>query len=333
MGDFYPPIEPYARGLLDVGQGNSIYWECCGNPNGTPALYVHGGPGSGCTPGARRYFDPEKYRIILFDQRGCGRSRPLLADRSQLHANTTHHLILDMELLREHLSVDRWIVVGGSWGTTLALAYAQSHPQNVAGILLACVTTTSRREVDWVTSGVGCIFPRELENLASHVPEHLKNARIVDAYAELLFDDDPSISAAAAREWCAWEDAHVSLAPGHTPNRRFHDPEVRLRLARLVTHYWRHSAFLEDEQLIRDVASLSEIPGVLIHGRYDISSPMETAWQLHKRWDGSELQIVDDAGHGHGSLPERVLAALDRFRGRPHATTTDNRTYVPPISR
>lgn len=318
MGEFYPEIEPYARGLLDVGEGNAIYWECCGNPNGTPALYVHGGPGSGCTPWARRYFDPEKYRIILFDQRGCGRSRPLISQRVHLEANTTQHLIRDMDALREHLSVERWVLFGGSWGTTLALAYAQSHPQHVAGLVLACVTTTSRREVDWVTSSVGCIFPREFERLASHIPERLQNARIVDAYAELLFDGNPAVSAAAATEWCAWEDAHVSLAPGHTPNRRFQDPEYRLRIARLVTHYWRHAAFLEDEQLVRNAASLSGIPGVLLHGRYDVSSPMETAWQLHKRWNGSELEIVDDAGHGHGSLPERILAALDRFRAHSH---------------
>jgi proline iminopeptidase len=314
MGDaWYPEIAPYACGRLDAGDGNSIYWECSGNPHGAPALYVHGGPGSGCGPGARRFFDPEKYQIILFDQRGCGRSEPLLSDRSQLSFNTTQHLMRDMEMLRKHLSVDRWVILGVSWGATLALAYAQLHRRCVAGLVLACVTTTSRREVNWITSGVGCIFPKEFERFASHVPKRLKNARLVDAYAELLWDDDRAVAQAAATEWCAWENAHVSLAPARTPNRRFEDPEFRLRFARLVTHYWRHAAFLEDEQLLHNAASLSGIPGVLIHGRYDVSSPMETAWQLHKRWDGSDLQIVEDAGHGLGSLPERVIAALNRF--------------------
>jgi len=313
MDAFYPEIEPHAQGLLDVGDGNSIYWECCGNPTGMPALYVHGGPGSGCTPGARRFFDPHKYRIILFDQRGCGRSHPLLTHRTQLTTNTTQHLVRDMETLRKHLSVDRWFMLGGSWGTTLALAYAQTHSERVSGIVLACVTTTSRREVEWVMNGVGRIFPREFERLVSHIPERLKHARVVDAYAELLFDEEPSVCTAAAREWCAWEDSHVSLVPGHAPSRRFQDPEFRLRFARVVTHYWRHAAFLEDEQLLRNVASLNGIQGILIHGRYDVSSPLETAWQLHKRWRGSELRVVDDAGHGHGSLPEHIVEALNRF--------------------
>lgn len=319
MGACYPETEPYAQGLLDVGEGHSVYWECCGNPNGMPALYIHGGPGTGCTSSARRFFDPEKYRIILFDQRGCGRSLPLLTDRAQLETNTTHHLMRDMELLRNHLEVDQWVMLGVSWGTTLALAYAQAHGERVAALVLACVTTTSRREVDWITSGVGRIFPQEFERLVSHIPERLKGARIVDAYAELLFDEEAPVRAAAAANWCAWEDSHVSLSPGHAPNRRFQDPDFRLRFARLVTHYWRHTAFLDDERLLRDAASLNGIPGVLIHGRYDVSSPLETAWRLRQRWESSELQVVTDAGHGQGSLPEKITAALDRLRVRPQA--------------
>ena len=308
----YPDVEPHDRGLLDVGDGNSIYWECCGNPNGKPAVYVHGGPGSGSTPGARRFFDPERYRIVVFDQRGCGRSRPLLNHRSQLQTNTTQHLIRDLELLRAHLSIGRWVMLGVSWGTTLALAYAQAYPQNVDALVLACVTTTSRREVDWITCGVGRIFPEQWERLISHIPQFLKGERIVDAYATMLFDANPAVSASAAAEWCAWEDSHVSLAPGYAPNRRFTDPDFRLRFARMVTHYWRHDAFLEDAQLLRDAGSMNTIPGTLIHGRYDVSSPLETAWQLHKRWPGSELHILDDSGHGGGSLSEQIVAALDR---------------------
>jgi proline iminopeptidase len=309
----FPPIEPYDSGLLDAGDGNATYWECCGNPDGVPALYIHGGPGSGCGAGARRYFDAQRYRIVLFDQRGCGRSRPLLNERSQLATNTTQHLIRDIELLRTHLSVERWTILGASWGSTLALAYAQTFPQRVAAVVLACVTTTSRREVDWITRGVGALFPQQWERFVKHIPASLKGERIVDAYAELLFDNDPSVCAAAAVEWCAWEDAHVSLAPDYARNPRFADPDYRLRLARLVTHYWSHTAFLEDDQLLRDAPSLSAIPGVLIHGRHDVSSPLETALQLHERWPGSELVVVDDAGHGGGSLPENVVAAVNRL--------------------
>lgn len=301
-------------GLLDVDDGNSIYWECSGNPEGQPAVYIHGGPGSGSTPHARRFFDPGTYRIVLFDQRGCGRSRPILTHRSQLQANTTQHLINDLELLREQLAVERWFVLGASWGTTLALAYAQAHPKRVAGIVLAGVTTTSRREVEWITTEVGRIFPQQWERFVSHIPARMKNMRIVDAYAGLLFDENPEISEAAAIEWCAWEDAHVSLVPGYQRNKRFEDPDFRLRFARIVTHYWRHAAFLEDGKLLRDAASLKEVPGILIHGRYDVSSPLETAWVLHQRWAGSELRVLGDAGHGGGALFEHVTAALNQFR-------------------
>jgi proline iminopeptidase len=308
-----PNMEPYDQGFLEVGEGNSIYWECCGNPTGTPAVYVHGGPGSGCGPGARRFFDADRYRAVLFDQRGCGRSRPLLNERMQLAAQTTQHLVRDLELLRLHLGIERWVMLGGSWGSTLALAYAQTYPHHVAALILSPVTTTSRREVDWVTCGVGRVFPREWERFVGHIPPSLKGRRIVDAYAELLFDDDPAVCAAAAAEWCRWEDAHVSLAAGHAPNPRFSDAEFRLRFARLVTHYWRHDAFLKDEQLLRNAGSLSGIPGILIHGRYDVSSPLETAWHLHKAWPGSDLQIVKDAGHGGTALSERIIASLDAF--------------------
>lgn len=256
-------IEPYEKGLLDTGDGNAIYWECCGNPNGMPAIYIHGGPGSGSSPGARRYFDPETYRIVLFDQRGCGRSRPLLNDASQLRNNTTQHLVHDLELLREHLSIERWTMLGISWGTTLALAYAEAFPERVASLVLACVTTTSRREVDWITHGVGRIFPEEWNRLYMHIPESLRGERIVDAYAKMLFDEDVRVCAAAAAEWCAWEESHVSLAPKHVPDPRFADPDFRLRFARIVTHYWRHSAFLENEQLLDNAPALNAVPGIL----------------------------------------------------------------------
>jgi proline iminopeptidase len=311
----YPPIEPYDSGMLAVGDGQEVYWECCGNPQGKPALFLHGGPGSGCSAGQRRFFDPAAYKIVLFDQRGAGRSRPLASDpAADLAVNTTAHLIADIEALRAALGVEQWTILGMSWGTTLALAYAQAHPARVAALVLALVTTTSRREVAWITEEVGRIFPQEWARFAGAVPAALRRLPLVAAYATLLADPDPAVYDHAAREWCAWEDAHVSLTPGHQPSPRYADPEFRLRFARLVTHYWRHHAFLGEDQLLRDAARLDGIPGVLIHGRYDVSSPLETAWTLHQRWASSELHILDDAGHGGGdTLVPLVVGALDRF--------------------
>jgi proline iminopeptidase len=315
MPDQFPPIEPYDSGLLDVGDGQQVYWECCGNPAGKPALFLHGGPGSGCSPNQRRFFDPAAYRIVLFDQRGSGRSRPLAsAPDADLRANTTAHLIADIEALRQHLDVVRWTILGMSWGTTLGLAYAQAHPRRVNALALALVTTTSRSEVEWITHDVGRIFPQEWDRFAGAVPESLRQLPLVDAYATLLFDADPAVREHAAREWCTWEDAHVSLAPGHRPNPRYEDLEFRLRFARLVTHYWRHAAFLEENQLLRDAATLNGVPGVLIHGRYDVSSPLATAWRLSQRWTTSRLHVLGDAGHGGGdTFVGTVVGALNEF--------------------
>lgn len=310
----FPPIEPYESGMLDVGDGHRVYWECCGRPDGRPALYLHGGPGSGSSPGQRRFFDPDVYRAVLFDQRGSGRSRPLAEEPdADLSTNTTAHLLADIEALRRHHEIERWTILGLSWGTTLALAYAQAHPHRVAALVLGLVTTTSRREVDWVTRDVGRIFPQQWDRFASAVPEPLRHLRPVDAYATLLFDPDPAVREHAAREWCAWEDAHVSLAPGHEPNPRYEDSDFRLRFARLVTHYWRHSAFLEEEQLLRDAAILDGVPGVLVHGRYDVSSPLDIPWRLSHLWPTSTLHVMEDAGHGGAALPAALVAALTRL--------------------
>jgi len=315
MAGRFPPIEPYDCGHLDVGDGHEIYWECCGNPNGKPALFLHGGPGSGCSPGQRRFFDPNVYRAVLFDQRGSGRSRPLAsAANTNLSLNTTAHLIADIEALRQLHGVDRWTILGLSWGTTLGLAYAQSYPQRVNALVLGLVTTSSRREVEWITRSIACIFPHEWDRFAAAVPQPLRHLPLVDAYAMLLSDPDQAVQDHAARAWCDWEDAHISLTPGHQPNPRYEEPEFRLRFARLVTHYWRHAAFLAEDQLLRDAAILNEISGVLIHGRYDVSSPLETAWRLSQRWSTSRLHILDDAGHGGGStfLPT-IVGALNHF--------------------
>lgn len=299
--------------MLDVGDGHHVYWECCGNPKGRPALYLHGGPGSGCTPGSRRYFDPQVYRIVLFDQRGCGRSTPIASDPdADLRANTTSHLIGDIEQLREFLHIENWTVLGISWGTTLALAYAQVYPGRVAALVLALVTTTSRREVEWLTEGVGRIFPREWERFADAVAPALRDRPLVDAYAEMLFDHDPAVRDRAARAWCAWEDAHVSLAPNHTPNPRFEDAEFRLCFARLVTHYWKNAAFFGDQQLLENASILNGIPGELIHGGYDVSSPLDIPWRLSRIWTTSKLSVLDDVGHGGGE--SFVSAIIDALR-------------------
>jgi proline iminopeptidase len=314
----FPAIEPYDSGMLDVSDGHRLYWECCGNPDGQAALYLHGGPGSGCTPSQRRLFDPDAYRIILFDQRGCGRSRPLADEHNaDLTTNTTPHLIADIERLRRHHGVERWTILGISWGTTLGLAYAQAHPERVRALVLALVTTTSRREVRWLTHDVGRIFPQEWERFAAAVPDTLAHLPIVDAYATMVFDPDPAVREQAARAWCAWEDAHVSLNPNHTRNARFDDPAFRLRFARLVTHYWRHGGFLAEDQLLRDAAVLNGIPGVMIHGRYDVSSPLETAWRLSKSWVTSKLSVIDDAGHGGGEhFIAAIVEALNEFASK-----------------
>lgn len=242
-----------------------------------------------------------------------GRSRPLASEPdADLRSNTTQHLIGDMEQLRQTLAIERWTLLGISWGCTLALAYAQMHPARVDTLVLAGVATTSKREVEWVTRGVGRIFPREWERFANAIPPSLRHVPIVDAYAAMVFDADAAVREHAAREWCAWEDAHVSLAPGHRPNPRFDDPVFRLRFARLVTHYWKNAAFLEDEALLKNAPVLNGIRGELIHGRYDVSSPLETAWRLSKPWKTANLQVLDDAGHGGASLIAAIIAAVDR---------------------
>ncbi|MEV1331439.1 prolyl aminopeptidase [Micromonospora costi] len=313
----YPAVEPYAHGLLDVGDGQLVYWETCGNPDGKPAVVLHGGPGSGATAGWRRYFDPDRYRVVLFDQRGCGRSRPHAADPAvDLSVNTTAHLVADIERLRTHLGVDRWLVLGASWGSTLGLAYAQRHPDRVSELVLFSVVTTSRREVTWITRDMGRLFPAEWARFRDGVPPDERDGDLADAYARLLADPDPAVRERAARDWCAWDDTHVRTVPGWRPDPRFDDPEFRMLSARLVTHYWRHAAFLPDGQLLREAGRLAGIPGVLVHGRLDVSSPADIPWQLARSWPDARLDLVESAGHGarHG-IGDRVLAALDDFAG------------------
>ena len=302
--------------MLDVGGGNLVYWEVCGGAAGKPAVVLHGGPGSGCAAFWRRYFDPDAYRIVLFDQRGCGRSTPHASDPDvDLAANTTQHLIADIELLREHLGIESWLVVAGSWGSTLGLAYAEGLPERVSEMVLFSVVTTSHREVRWVTREMARYFPEQWARFQQGVPAAERDGDLVAAYGRLLGDRDPAVREKAARDWCLWEDTHVSIHADRRPDPRYDDPRFRMAFARLVTHYWHHAAFLEDGALLRDAGRLAGIPGVLIHGRLDLSSPLDIPWQLQRAWPGSELIVVDGAGHGTGQpgMQEAVLAAIDRF--------------------
>jgi proline iminopeptidase len=312
----YPPIEPYDHGLLDVGDDQQVYWEVCGNPHGKPALVVHGGPGSGCTAGHRRYFDPGRYRVVLFDQRGCGRSTPHASDpTTDLRCNTTEHLLADMERLRMHPGIDRWLLSGSSWGSTLLLAYAERHPRRVSEIVISGVTTTRRDEIDWLYRGLARFFPAEWERFRGGVSEADRDGDLVAAYARLLDDPDPHVRTRAARDWHAWEDATISLEPHGTPNA-YSDrpPRDLLARARLCAHYFAHGAWLEEGALLRDAGRLMGIPGVLIHGRLDLGSPLDTAWALARAWPDADLVVVHDSGHtGSDTMSERKRAALDRF--------------------
>ncbi|TDB79694.1 prolyl aminopeptidase [Micromonospora sp. KC721] len=315
MDEWYPPIEPYDQGMLDVGDGHRVYWEVCGNPAGKPALVVHGGPGSGCGTGVRRLFDPARYRVILFDQRGCGRSTPHAADpMTDLRHNTTHHLVADMEVLRTHLGVDRWLLHGGSWGSTLILAYAERYPERVSEIVIAAVTSTRRSEIDWLYRGVGRFFPQQWERFLAGAGVD-RHGDVVGAYARLLADPDPAVRDRAVHDWCAWEDTVVSAEGVGTPYADRPAP-ARAAMVRICAHYFAHGAWLAEGALIRDAGRLAGIPGVLIHGRLDLGSPLTTAWELHRAWPGSELIVVEGAGHlGTQQTRRHLRQACDRFAG------------------
>lgn len=315
----YPPIEPHDAGMLDVGDGHRIHWDVSGNRDGKPAVVVHGGPGSGSSPGTRRWFDPDRYRIVLFDQRSCGRSEPHAGQPEvDLSANTTQHLIADMESLRDHLGIERWQVWGRSWGTTLGLAYAEAHPDRVTEMILASVVTTTRREVDWVTRAMGRVFPEAWERFRDAVPAGERDGNLAAAYCRMLHDPDPDVRDRAARAWCDWEDTHIATDPGHVRSDRYDDPRFRLCFARLVTHYWSNAAFLPDNQLLDEVGQLDGISALLVHGRMDISGPADIAWALSRGWSTAELMVVDGVGHAgeHPAVIEAVLAATDRFADR-----------------
>lgn len=321
----YHPIAPYETGMLDTGEGNAIYWETCGNPDGVPAIVVHGGPGSGCSTGMRKLFNPERHRIILFDQRNCGRSTPHASDpTADMSLNTTEHLLRDMERLREHLGVEAWLLFGGSWGVTLSLAYAERHPNRVLGMILVSITSCRRSELDWLYRGVGRVFPeawarfRDFVGAEQHrLPTDTEPPveELLLSYSRLMESSDPDIRAGAAAEWLAWEDAVISMEnsgkPGQYGNRPDH---AKLAFVRICAHYYANDGFLEDGVLIREAGKLAGIPGVLIHGRNDLGGPVITAWELARTWPGVELIVIGDSGHtGSVAMQEALQAAGDRL--------------------
>lgn len=311
----YSVREPFGSGLLRLGDGAQMYWEASGNPEGLPALWLHGGPGSGLgTGGYRRHFDSGRYLVIGIDQRGCGRSRPLVSESPQsLATNTTQQLIADIEHLREQLGVTRWVLAGASWGTTLALAYALAHPDHVLGLALVAVTTTGREEVEWITEGIGRVFPEAWQQFAQ-ASQRRDNERVVDAYARRLASTDHRDREAAALAWDRWESTHISLDAPERRGARHDDGPVRLGFATLVTHYWSNDAFLPgNAAILARINELADIPAHLIHGRRDISGPVITAWKLNRGWPASTLSIVEDEGHGGPEEMRLLAAALDGF--------------------
>ena len=320
MVGLYPETEPYEHGMLDVGDGNLVYWEACGNPRGKPAVVFHGGPGSGCSPMQRRFFDPGAYRIVLFDQRGSGRSTPHASDPyTDLASNTTWHLLADIELLRAHLNIDRWLVFGGSWGATLAILYAETHPDRVTELIMGGVTTTRRQELDWLyRGGVAPLLPEQWGRFRAGVPAAERDGDLIEAYHRLLHDPDPAVRGRAAEAWCTWESASVRSRPGPALSARFTDPAYAMAFARIVTHYFRHDAWLEEGRLLRDAGALAGTPGIMVHGRLDLQAPLVTAWELKQVWPRAELVVVDDAGHASDEpgMARQLVRATDHFAAR-----------------
>lgn len=310
---FYPEIQPFQRGRLKVSALHEIYFEQCGNPRGQPAVVLHGGPGGGITPFLRQMHDPSHYRIILFDQRGSGQSTP----HAELAENTTWDLVADMERLRQHLGIDRWQVAGGSWGSTLALAYAETHPERVTGLVVRGIFTVRRSEIEWFYQrGADALFPDVWETYVAPIPEAERHD-LIAAYHRRLTGADPAAQLACARAWSQWEGATLSLLPDPRRVSEFGADRFALAFARIECHYFHNRGFFaRDGQLIDDAQRLRGIPGVIIQGRYDVVTPMVTAWDLHKAWPEAEFVLVHDAGHTatEPGIADAVIRATDRFR-------------------
>ncbi|WP_342314657.1 prolyl aminopeptidase (plasmid) [Mycobacterium avium subsp. hominissuis] len=301
---------------LDVGDGNQMFWEERGNPVGRTVLLVHGGPGSGRSRTAHKAFDHSVFRIVSFDQRGCGDSRPSAADPStDMSVNTTEHLLGDMEKLRQALGVERWLLYGGSWASTLILAYAQRHPERVEGIILISISTTRRREIDWLYGGLRILLPEQWDRFRAAVPTHLRGGNLVEAYRQLMEHPHRSVRDHAAHEWGLWEDAAIAHETHGRPGQFSAKPaEEKLAFVRICTHFYAHYGWLTEDQLLRDAGGLAGIAGILIHGRLDLSCPLISAWELAQAWPAAELVVIEDSGHtGSPAMGAAVREAIARF--------------------
>ncbi len=309
--ELYPEIEPLEAGMLALDDLHHMYWEVSGNPHGKPVLFLHGGPGAGASPAHRRFFDPRHYRIVIFDQRGAGRSAPL----GELKDNTTPHLIADMEVLRKHLNIDRWLVFGGSWGSTLALAYAEAHPDRCSGLILRGIFLCRKSEIDWFLYDLKNIFPEAWHAFAGYIPE-AERGDLLKAYYQRLTDPDPAIHMPAARAWGRYEGSCSTLMPSPETVAYFGGDVVALGLARIEAHYFTHDIFLPINSLLNRVDHIRNIPGVIVQGRYDAVCPIISADDLHRAWPEAEYHIVPDAGHAawEPGICKQLVAACERFK-------------------
>ena len=309
----YPEIEPYESGHLDVGDGHRLYWELCGNPDGKPVVFLHGGPGGGSSPDHRRPFNPDKYKILVFDQRGCGKSTPY----ASLESNTTWHLVQDIEKLRTEVAkVDRWMVFGGSWGSTLSIAYAQAHPERATERVLRGIFLFDQYEVDWLykEGGASAIYPEQWDEFVGLIPEH-ERGDLVEAYRKRLTSDDQAVQLQAAKAWSKWEGVTVTLLPNAHVIEEFTSPEKAIAIARIENHYMASGGWLEEGQLLVGASRLRGIPGVIVQGRHDSCTPPKAAWALKKAWPEVELNIVPDGGHlfNEPGILDGLVRATDRF--------------------
>jgi proline iminopeptidase len=307
----YPPIEPYETGMLDVGDGHVIYYERSGKPGGKTAVFLHGGPGGGISDSHRQLFNPAKYDVMLFDQRGCGRSTP----HAELGANTTWHLVADIERLRILAGADAWLVFGGSWGSTLALAYAQTHPDKVSALILRGIYMLTKAELDWYYQfGVSQMFPEKWAGFLAPIPE-AERGDMVGAYRRILTGDDVPAKLAAAKAWSIWEGETITLLPDPDTSQTFHDGHFGLAFARIENHYFFHRGWLEEGQLLRDAGLLKDIPGTIVHGRYDMPCPAHFAYELHKAWPRADFHLIEGAGHAYSEpgILDQLIRATDRF--------------------
>jgi proline iminopeptidase len=309
--DLFPAITPYSNGFLDVGNGHNLYWEQSGNPDGVPVVLLHGGPGAGASPTHRRFFDPDHYRIIIYDQRGAGRSHPL----GDLENNSTKVLLEDMEQLREHLKIERWHLFGGSWGATLALHYAINHPQRCLSMIMRGVFLCEQEQIDWFLYGMRTIFPEAWEQFAGYLPAEEQD-NILEAYYARLSGNDPKVAMEAAIRWALYEGACSSLMPNYETITTEEQKQSALALARIEAHYFKHEVLSAEESLLNKIDVIRHIPTIIIQGRYDVICPMQTAYTLHQSWPEADYIVVPDCGHSalDPTMRSRLIEASENFK-------------------